>query len=373
MGFPGYATPEGTARYAARLQGIVAPEHFREFRGLKISSIGLGTYLGEHDAGTDAQYREAIVRAIELGCNLIDTAVNYRFQQSERAIGQALAALFEQGRLQRDELVIATKGGFIPFDGSPPRSQQEFFGYVEKTFIQPGIIRPADIVAGCHCMTPAYLQHQLDASLQNLGLDSVDIYFVHNPETQLEDIPRVEFVQRIRMAYQALEKNVAAGKIHWYGTATWEGFRRPSDASDYLALGELVAAAHDVGSEGHHFRVIQLPHNLAMPEALTQQNQQVDGQTLSPLEAAQVFGMYVMCSASILQNRLTRGLPDVLAQAFQLATDAQRAIQFVRSSPGVGSALVGMKQVRHVEENLAVARVPPASLEQFMQLFDRSS
>jgi aryl-alcohol dehydrogenase-like predicted oxidoreductase len=373
MAFPGYATPEGTARYAARLQGSVAAGHFREFEGLQISSIGLGTYLGEHDAETDAQYRDAIVRAVELGCNLIDTAINYRFQQSERAIGQALATLFEQGRLRRDEMVIATKGGFIPFDGSPPRSQQDFFSYVEKVLIQPGIIKPTDIVAGCHCMTPAYLQHQLESSLQNLGLECVDIYFVHNPETQLEEIPRTEFVQRVRAAFQALESHVAAGKVRWYGTATWNGYRQPPEAPDYLALGEFVAAARDVASERHHFQAIQLPHNLAMPEALTQQNQHVDGQTLSPLEAAQVFGMYVMCSASILQSRLTQGLPPVLTQVFRLDNDAQCAIQFVRSSPGVGSALIGMKQVRHVEENLAVAKVPPASLEQFMQLFERSS
>jgi aryl-alcohol dehydrogenase-like predicted oxidoreductase len=373
MVFPGYATPEGTARYAARLQGAVAEGHFREFQGLKISSIGLGTYLGEHDAETDAEYRDAIMRAVELGCNLIDTAVNYRFQQSERAIGQALAALFDQGRVQRDELIIATKGGFIPFDGSPPRSQQDFLGYIEQTFLRPGVIKPADIVAGCHCMTPAYLQHQLDTSLHNLGLECVDVYYVHNPETQLEEIPRAEFVQRMHAAFHALESAVGMGKIRWYGTATWNGYRQPPDAPDYLALGELVAAAYDLQGDGHHFRVIQLPHNLAMPEALTRQNQQVDGQTVSPLEAAQAFGIYAMCSASILQSRLAHELPDVLAQVFHFDTDAQRAIQFVRSSPGVGSALVGMKQVGHVEENLAVAKVPPASLEQFMQLFERSS
>jgi len=373
MVFPGYATPEGTARYAARLQGSVAEGHFRDFQGLKVSSIGLGTYLGEHDAETDAEYRNAIMRAVELGCNLIDTAVNYRFQQSERAIGQALATLFSQGRVRRDELVIATKGGFIPFDGSPPRSQQEFSGYIEQTFLQPGIITPSDIVAGCHCMTPAYLRHQLDTSLGNLGLECVDIYYVHNPETQLEDVPRAEFVQRMRAAFQALESSLGTGKLRWYGTATWNGYRQPPDAPDYLALGELAAAADDVAGEAHRFRVIQLPHNLAMPEALTRQNQRVDGQMLSPLEAAQVLGVYVVCSASILQSRLTQGLPAVLAQVFHLDTDAQCAIQFVRSSPGVGSALIGMKQVRHVEENLAVAKVPPASLEQFMQLFERSS
>jgi aryl-alcohol dehydrogenase-like predicted oxidoreductase len=373
MAFSGCATPEGTSRYRARFQGTVADGHFRHFEGLNISSIGLGTYLGEHDAQTDAQYREAIVRAVELGCNLIDTAINYRFQQSERVIGQALATLLGAGNWQRDEIVLSTKGGYIPFDGAPPHTQGEFMHYIEQTFLRPGIIRPTDIVAGCHCLAPGYLQHQLDASLRNLGLDAVDVYFVHNPEQQLEEIPRPEFLARMRLAFQTLEHNVAAGKIRWYGTATWNGYRQPSDAADYLALAELIAAARDVAGEQHHFRVIQLPHNLAMPEALTRQNQALDDQTLTLLEAAQMHGMYVMCSASILQNRLTRGLPDVLAQVFDLQTDAQRAIQFVRSSPGVGTALVGMKQVRHVEENLAVAKIPPASLEQFMQLFNKSS
>jgi aryl-alcohol dehydrogenase-like predicted oxidoreductase len=373
MSFAGHATPEGTARYAARLQGTVAAGHFRDFQGLKVSSIGLGTYLGEHDATTDDEYREAVIRAVELGCNLIDTAVNYRFQRSERAIGQALAHLFQQGQVRRDELVIATKGGFIPFDGGPPRSQQDFIGYVEQTFLRPGVMTPTDLAAGCHCMTPTYLRHQLDTSLRNMGLECVDVYYVHNPETQLGEIPRGEFLQHMRSAFQALEGAVDEGKVLWYGTATWDGYRQPPEAPDYLALAELVAAAHDVQGDGHHFRVIQLPHNLAMPEALTQQNQRIDGQMLSPLEAAQAFDIYVMCSATIMQSRLAQGLPDVLAQVFHLDTDAQRAIQFVRSSPGVGSALVGMKQLRHVEENLAVAKVPPASLEEFMRLFERSS
>ena len=372
MAFPGHATPEGTARYHARLQGTVADGHFRDFQGLKISSIGLGTYLGEHDAQTDAQYRDAIIRAVELGCNLIDTAINYRFQQSERAIGQALATLFQQGRLQRDEVVIATKGGYIPFDGGPPRTQADWRAYLEGTFIRPGVMTYGDIVGGSHCMTPAYLVNQLDTSLRNLGLDCVDVYYLHNPETQLEEVPRAEFLRRVQSAFQTLEAHVAGGNIRWYGTATWNGYRQPLDAQEYLSLAELASAARAVAGAAHHFRVIQLPYNLAMPEALSLRNQRLDGQTLSTLEAAQACGMYVMASASILQSRLTQGLPEALAQVFGLDTDAQRAIQFVRSSPGVGSALIGMKRVTHVEENLAVAKAPPAPLERFMQLFERS-
>jgi aryl-alcohol dehydrogenase-like predicted oxidoreductase len=372
MPFAGHATPEGTTRYQARLQGIVAEGHFRNFEGLKVSSIGLGTYLGPPDAHTDAQYREAIVRAIECGCNLIDTAINYRFQQSERALGQALATLFQQGRLQRDEVVIATKGGYLPFDGGPPQSERDFRAYLEEVFIRPGVITYADLVDGSHCMTPAYLQHQLGTSLRNLGLECVDIYYVHNPEAQLSEIPRAEFLARMRLAFQALEQSVAGGKAQWYGTATWNGYRQPQEAQDHLSLAELQAAAQEIAGAAHRCKVIQLPHNLAMPEALTLQNQHVDGQSLSTLEAAEVLGVYTMVSASILQSQLAQRLPPVLAQVFGLDTSAQRALQFVRSSPGVGSALVGMKQLAHVEENLAVAKVPPAPFEQFMQLFQRS-
>jgi aryl-alcohol dehydrogenase-like predicted oxidoreductase len=77
-----------------------------------------------------------------------------------------------------------------------------------------------------------------------------------------------------------------------------------------------------------------------------------------------------MCSASLLQSQLTRGLPGFIAEAFDnFKTDAQRAIQFVRSTPGVTTALIGMSQRSHAEENLMLAKVAPAPLEEFMKLF----
>jgi aryl-alcohol dehydrogenase-like predicted oxidoreductase len=79
-----------------------------------------------------------------------------------------------------------------------------------------------------------------------------------------------------------------------------------------------------------------------------------------------------MASASLLQSRLTRGMPPFLGEVLAgLETDAQRALQFVRSAPGLGTALVGMKQEAHVLENLATARVPPAPPEQFERLFTK--
>jgi aryl-alcohol dehydrogenase-like predicted oxidoreductase len=367
----GRATSEGTGRYAVRAAARAAPEHFRELpHGLKVSTVGIGTYLGPEDTATDALYRAAISRALECGLNVIDTAVNYRHQRSERAVGGALAALLGRGVVKRDEVVVATKGGFIPLDASVEADPRT---YVTDTYLRPGIIQPDEVVAGMHCMAPRYLENQIDRSRENLGLATVDVYYLHNPETQLDAVDRGEFLRRLREAFTTLERAVAAGKIVRYGTATWSGFRQDPGSSDYLSLAELVGLAREVAGIDHHFKVIQLPYNLAMPEAFTRANQLVEGETLSALAAAQRFGVYVMASASVYQGQLTRNLPATVGEYLPgLDTDAQRALQFVRSTPGIGTALVGMKAVTHVEENASVGRAAPLPWADFKRLFSEA-
>ena len=369
MGQSGWATEEGTAAYMQRWEEKIPKGHFRQHQYIWLSSIGLGTYLGNHDAATDEQYRQAVVQTVEMGGNVIDSAINYRFQRSERSIGMALHDLTAKG-VQRHEIFVATKGGFIPFDGSPPSDIRNYF---QATFMDPGIATLSDVIAGCHCMTPKYLLNQLDCSLQNLGLECIDLYYVHNPETQLGEIPREDFNGRLLKAFEALEEAASAGKIRSYGTATWNGFRNDPEAKDYLSLAEILEIANKAGGEMHHFKAIQLPLNLAMSEALTKRNQDLNGERLSVLEASQKLGVSVFCSASILQGQLSQNLSPVIGDVFTgLETDAQRSLQFVRSTPGVGVALVGMKQVAHVEENLRVAEHAPIPREQFTKLFQTS-
>jgi aryl-alcohol dehydrogenase-like predicted oxidoreductase len=369
MKFAGSATKEGTEHYRNRFEGKLPPAHFHPSQGLWLSSIGIGTYLGNHDSETDRLYQDAVVRAVESGCNVIDTAINYRFQRSERSIGAALRDLATRG-FQREEIVVATKGGFIPYDSEPPKDVRSYF---DETFDRPGIARVSDVIAGCHCMTPKYLLNQLDCSLRNLNLECVDIYYVHNPEMQLGKISRPEFNDRLLQAFAALEGAVSAGKIGFYGTATWNGYRNEPTAKDYLSIADVVELATKAGGKSHHFKFIQLPLNLGMTEALSLTNQSIQGKQLTLLQAVQALGLTVMCSASILQGQLTRSLPSVIGETFEsLETDGQRAIQFVRSSPGVTTALVGMKQIAHVEENLKTAQVPPASWEQYSKLFQAS-
>jgi aryl-alcohol dehydrogenase-like predicted oxidoreductase len=364
----GCATPEGLSHYRERFQDVAEKNYFREAQNLWLSSIGIGTYLGQPDAETDRRYTEAVVRAVELGANVIDTAANYRFQRSERSVGAALAELNRRG-FAREEVVICTKGGYLPFDDTAPPDVRK---YIEENFVRPGIADRTDIAGGSHCMTPRYLENQLLQSLRNMNVECVDVYYVHNPESQLSAVPADEFWKRLRAAFEFLEQSVREGKIKYYGVATWNGFREEPDAGSYHSLETMVEVARGVGGDEHHFRFIQLPVNLAMPEALFFQNQKRGDEYVSVVEAAQAFGVNVIASGSLLQGQAARGLPEAIRDSLgSLATDAQTGIQFVRSAPGITTALVGMSSVAHVEENLALVKVAPASEEDLISVFDQ--
>lgn len=362
----GYATAEGTARYRARHEPVAAG-HFRSWNGLAVASVGMGTHLGPADAETDAAYREAISQGLGLALNVVDSAVNYRHQRSERSVGTALRALIGGGAVARDEVVVTTKAGFIPFDGGAPPDPA---AYIDATYVRPGVLGAGDVVGGSHCIAPGFLADQLERSRRNLGLGTIDVYFLHNPETQLAEIGRAVFLRRMRAAFEFLEGASADGGIRVYGVATWTGLRQLPSAPDFLALSELVALAREVAGDEHHFRAIQLPYNLKMTEAFTHANQPMGAESVSVLDAARLLGLYVMTSASMYQGQLARNLPPVVSEFLPgLESDGQRALQFVRSTPGVGTALVGMKQAVHVEENGRLRMVPPLGPKAFGRLF----
>lgn len=360
-----FATRQGTKTFARKFPEAAAG-HFRWAQNLIVSSIGIGTYLGKPDAATDADYTNAIARFVELGGNVIDTAANYRFQRSERNVGAALGILNEKG-FTRDEIVICTKGGYLPFDGEPPTDVRRYF---EENFVQKGIATFDDLVGGSHCMTPAYLESQINQSLRNMNLDGLDVFYLHNPESQLSEIAPDAFEARLAQAFEKLEELRQNGKLQFYGAATWNGFRVQPAMRGYHSLEKMVNVARQIGGDGHGFRFIQLPFNLAMPEALLLPNQQFSGQVLSALEAAQNLDVSVMCSASILQGKLAGGLPAQVRETLgNLDTDALASLQFTRSTPTATTALVGMSRTNHVEENMRLARIEPVSTETYRQLF----
>jgi len=361
------ATQDGTTKYAEKFRGHAADGHFRQVRELVCSSLGIGTYLGQPNDSTDAGYAAAVVAAVELGINVIDAAINYRLQRSERSIGTALKVLAHKG-FTRDEIVVCTKAGYLTPDGSMPADPNRYFF---DEYIQKGVFTAKDIAAGCHCMTPRFLENQMARSLKNLGVDTIDVYYLHNPETQLSDVTRDEFLKRVREAFVFLESAVQRGRIQYYGMATWNGFRQPKTARDAMQLADVVRAAREVAGDQHHFRFVQLPFNLGMTEALTLGSQTVGDSERTAMEAAEELGVHLIASASLLQGQVAQNLPQFVTEALGLETDAERALQFVRSAPGITTALVGMSRTSHVEANGRLVQVPLAGIEQFSKLFSR--
>lgn len=369
------ATSAATESYAARFPQFARTLHFRKLRlsePCRVSSLGLGSYLGAADDATDAGYAAALRAALEGGINLVDTAINYRHQRSERALGRALHQAIAAGSVSRDQVFLCSKAGFVPFDTEMPADPRR---YLEATYMRPGLIPPGQLAAGVHCLAPVFLAHQLQCSLANLGVDALDVYYLHNPETQQAELSREEFYRRVRAAFELLEKQVALGRIRAYGVATWNGLRVPPDAADYLDLDRMARIARELAGEQHHFRFVQMPYNLAMPEAFTLLNQTVEKPPyVSTLNAAFRLGLHVVASASLMSGRL-REIPAEGRQHVQsflppAATDAELALQFVRSTASVTAALVGMSNPAHVTENLraaAVAPAPPSKVGQLLQ------
>ena len=354
---PGRASPEGTAAWAQAQRGRLAPDAIRAMGPLSLSSLGIGTYLGPADDATDASYQAAVVRALERGINVIDTASNYRHQRSERAVGRALAGVLGDSGGARDQLLVASKAGFLAFDGARPANPR---ATIQERLVDRGLCSWDEIAAGCHTLAPAYLRHTLARSRENLGLCTIDVYYLHNPETQLEELPRPEFLARMRAAFEVLEQAADDGAIGCYGAATWNGFRVGPAERGHLSLAELCALAREVGGAGHRFRVVQLPLNPAMPEALTSPTQAVGGARLPALAAAGELGLQVMSSASIHQGKLDQVPAAALGAAPPRFTPAQRALAWTLAAPGLGTALVGMKTAAHVDENAAVMAAAPA-------------
>jgi aryl-alcohol dehydrogenase-like predicted oxidoreductase len=318
-----------------------------------VSALGQGTYLGDCTDADDVAYTQTIRTALSSGINVLDTAINYRCQRSERAVGRAVVEAIASGAVRRDELIVCTKGGYVALDGAPPSSRAAYEAWLERELFATGLVAREELVRGGHTIAPRHLAHQLARSRANLGLETIDLYYIHNPEEQLLAVDRATFRQRLRLAFALLEERAAAGEIAGYGCATWTGFRVAPDHKQHLALAELIALARDVGGTAHHFRAVQLPVSLAMPEAARLPTQPLGRKLVPLLEAADALGVGVVASAPLMQGRLTSGLPAEVRELFPgCTTDAQRALRFASSLPGVSVALAGMRREEHLAENL---------------------
>ena len=357
----GYATSEGTKDFSKNSQ--VNLDNFKIFEDLHLSNVGIGTYLGNPDSQTDELVKNAVKQSVLSGVNVIDTAINYRAQKAERSIGKALSELIQEGKITRNQVFISSKNGYVTNDAD---IQEDFMQYVMRELGKTGIVKEGDITSGYHCMTSAYLSDQLDRSLKNLDLECIDLMYLHNGiEGQIKDISKDEFLEKLKSVFELYEQKRDEGKIKFYGMATWECFRVKDNDPQHLSLEDIVEMAKKIGGDDHGFKFIQLPYNMNYDQALLGKNQIIQNKPVSILESAVTLGIGVFTSVPFMQGRLLA--PGIMPEFSDLKSSL-RALQFIRSSPGVLAPLVGQKSAEHVSENLEIMQIPPLSNDDFVEL-----
>ena len=285
-GLPGQATPGGTASYVARTLASPSPacpvaQSYTAMgpTGLTISRLGFGGY--RVDISSD-EHRHALVKALGAGCNLIDTSTNYADGGSERLVGSVLKDLIKRSELAREEVVVVSKIGYVQGQNLKRAESREKAGnpFPEMVKYGEGI---------WHCLHPEFLEEQLTLSLDRLGLATLDVCLLHNPEYFLSDAKnrklsvdtaalqslRTKFYIRLQQAFTYLEKQVSEGRIQFYGVSSNTCTAKPDDpeaTSFYHILEAAQAAANEIGEKNHHFRVLQLPMNLFESGALLTPN-----------------------------------------------------------------------------------------------------
>ena len=366
----GFASSEGTKKFRDNaIKKGKSYLHFKEFDDLILSSIGMGTYLGDLSKEDDIDIENALYESVKShAINVIDSAINYRAMKSEKSIGRALLRLVRDKIVSRDQVFISTKNGYITNDGDYPGV--DVMEYMQRMFISNGVIHAEDISSNYNVLNPNYLTRCIDKSLANMHLTTLDLVYIHNAyESWFEEISREEFLQRLSKVFEAYEEYRTAGKIRYYGMATWTCFRVPPGNKEYLLLEDVTRIAEKVGGpQKHGFRFIQLPYNLAYSEALLLKNQSVgEEKNLTILEAAQRLGIGIFTSIPLFQGRLLKAqIPDYCG----LTDQVSKLLQIVRSSPSVIAPLIGQKNSKHVEQNLMISNTPPLSTKDFNEAIE---
>ncbi len=335
--------------------------------GVLVSSIGLGTYLGGEDAATDEGYEACIAVGLTSRVNVFDSAINYRGQRSERAIGRALSRAIREGGAARDEIFVSTKGGYLPHDAEDPRDPRR---YILETFVESGLAPRSEIAAGGNCLAPGYLRDQIDRSRENLGLETIDLYYLHNIEAQRTSVDPATFRKRLRLAAEVLEEAAAAGKIGSWGLATWDGLRVPPEHPEHLSM----KAALEIAGRRAASRTISRPSRCRStspwrrPSPIRRRRRKGEGSRPSPRRrrsASRPSAPRRSCRGGFpatCPKRSSRRFPEALS-------GGQRALQFSRSAPGMTTSLVGVSDPDHARDNFALSAVGPADPARVLALF----
>jgi aryl-alcohol dehydrogenase-like predicted oxidoreductase len=282
--------------------------------GLRVGVMGLGagghSRLGQAQGKSEAESIAVVRRALELGANLIDTAEAYK---TEPVVGKALVGV------PRDSYVLSTKKG--PRDGKRLISAQEF-------------------------------RSGVDAGLQRLGLDYVDILHVHGVHEHEYTHVRDNFVP----VMQQLREE---GKIRWLGIT--ENFG--SDTSHRMLQMALQDNAWDVMMVGfnmlnHSARHTVLPYTQA--QGIGTLCMFAVRRALSNPDALKELFDQLVAGGEIDLTGYNKDAPlDFLTAPGVAGSLTEAAYRYCRHEPGMDVILSGTGSTAHLEENARALQMPP--------------
>ena len=282
----GYATIDATSHYADRYPSVSYGILGRT--GLTVSQAGFGGYRIGNGVN---QHEKALKSALRSGINLIDTSANYADGGSETLVGQVLKDLTANGQMDRRQVVIVSKVGYLQGQNFALSQQRKSEGrpFQDLVAYGPGLE---------HCIHPEFIEDQLTRSLERMELETLDGYLLHNPEYylgwakkngwSLED-GRNEYHRRIQEAFTHLEEEVLKGRIRYYGISS-NTFPDAAENFEFTCLQTVYDIAESISSD-HHFGLVQMPFNLLESGAELMFNQ--PGET-SPLLHAEAKHLGVM-------------------------------------------------------------------------------
>ncbi len=336
----GYASLNETREYFNKIG--ISEEYVKNNGDFYTIGIGIGTHLGNFSDEHSNLYKDAIEYGLKNGINFIDTSVTYREMKSEKDIGHVLDDLINKKQiLKREEVIVATKGGQIYGDCD---INVRPIDYLEEILIPEGILNIEDVnvVHGHrHTLVPYFYETTIELSKNNLGIETIDIHYIHNPEISKYVLGEDEFYQQLKILIEFYEEQVEKENIRFYGISSWEAFTCNLDSNWHISMEKIINIAKEVKGEHHHLKFIQLPYNIYNQNGSKLKNQIIDGEYYNAIDAANKLGLNVTVSAPL--NQFKDGDNDI---------SLTEKLNFIKNAKGIYSAIIGSKRKEHIKENL---------------------
>lgn len=294
------ASVEGTKNYISNFPDIKSKVLGKT--GFEVSICGFGGY--RIDDGIP-QHQNALEKAVLSGINLIDTSSNYSDGGSEILVGKVLNKLISENKVNRDDVIVVSKGGYLQGSNLKLGMNREQSGKAFKDVVKC----TQDL---WHCISPDFLGNQISLSLKRLNLEKIDVYLLHNPEyfltySIISDPERREreYYRRIKDAFNYLEEEVKRGRISYYGISS-NTFAEKESKQNFTSLEKAISIANEI-SDQNHFAVVQFPMNLIENGGMNILNQH--NQTKTFLQIANENNLGVLVNRplnAISKNKLIR-------------------------------------------------------------------